>query len=63
MARRKQLAHLLTQFFTQLVIQVYQGLVEQDQFCILDQSPGHRRALLLPPGQLQRQALQKGLNT
>ncbi|MNF81896.1 hypothetical protein D3C84_641870 [compost metagenome] len=58
----KQLAHFLTQFFAQLVVEVDQWLVEQDQFGVLDQRPGHGGALLLPTGQFQRIALQELLD-
>ncbi|MNE29859.1 hypothetical protein D3C80_1233540 [compost metagenome] len=59
MARLEQLAHFLAQFLAQLVVEVDQWLVEQDQLGILDQRPGHGRALLLATGKLQRIALQK----
>ncbi len=59
MAGCKQLAHFLTQLFTQLVIKVDQRLVEQDQLGVLDQRPGHSGALLLPTGQLEGVALQE----
>ncbi|MNM52434.1 hypothetical protein D3C81_635120 [compost metagenome] len=61
-AGSEQFAHLLAQFFTQFVIQVDQWFVEQNQLGILDQRAGHGRALLLTTGQLQRQALQEGLD-
>lgn len=62
MARREQLAQLLAQAFAQLVVEVDQWLVEEDQRGILDQCPGHRRALLLATGELQWQALQVGFD-
>ncbi|MNN44377.1 hypothetical protein D3C81_1586640 [compost metagenome] len=60
---REQLAHFLAQFFTQLVIEVDQRLIEQYQPSILDQCPGHGRTLLLPSGKLQRIALQVAFDT
>ncbi|MNJ42700.1 hypothetical protein D3C77_376750 [compost metagenome] len=61
-ARSEQFAHFLAQFFTQLVIEVHQRLIEQDQLGILDQRPGHGRALLLATGKFQWQTLQEGLD-
>ncbi len=62
MTRRKQFAQFLAQAFAQLVVEVHQRLIEEDQRSILDQCPGHRRALLLAAGKLQRQALQVGFD-
>ncbi|MNR13991.1 hypothetical protein D3C85_1304360 [compost metagenome] len=62
MARLEQLAHFLAQLFAQLVVEVDQRLVEQDQLGVLDQRPGHGRALLLTTGKLQRIAFEKLLD-
>ncbi|MNO87148.1 hypothetical protein D3C76_785660 [compost metagenome] len=62
MARLEQLAHFLAQLFAQFVVEVDQRLIEQDQFGILDQRPGHGRALLLATGQFQGITLQEFLD-
>ncbi|MNS71529.1 hypothetical protein D3C72_1049010 [compost metagenome] len=61
-ACREQFAQFLAQALAQFVVEVDQWLVEQNQRGILDQRPGHCRALLLATGQLQRQALQVGFD-
>ena len=50
------------QFLAQLVVEIGERLVEQHQVGALDQRAGHRGALLLAAGQLQRRALQIGLS-
>ena len=62
MAGQEQFAHFEAQFFAQLVVEVDQGFVEQDQLGILDQRPGHGRALLLTTGQFQWMALEERLD-
>lgn len=60
--RLEQLAHFLAQFFAQFVVQVHQGLIEQNQLGILDQRPGHGGALLLAAGEFQGVTLEEFLD-
>ncbi|MNE69536.1 hypothetical protein D3C80_1652660 [compost metagenome] len=62
MARLEQLAHFLAQLFAQLVVEVDQRFVEQDQLRVLDQRPGHGRALLLTTGEFEGMTLEELLD-
>ena len=56
---REKMWKFLAQFFPQFVIEIHEGLVEQNQFRLLHKSASQCCALLLSSGQFRRSALQE----